>query len=1440
MINRISILLFIISFLTFQGFAEDYYWVGGQGIWSDLNSWRTISGTIPNEVPDASDNVIFNENSFLQPFDTVFILTQNPVCKNMTWENIQDTVVIFGGSDQTAFSIYNSITFCPNVVNEYIGKILFMSQEQGNTITCAGTRFAGNIWFDGTGEWILQDTLLVIDTTNWESIVLEAIEPKAPNPFIIHNNGTLNTNNQVVFSRGFNTQGNLPRELIIENSDFYNIGPWTLSGESLTFNAQNSYILMFGEMNNYSAELIIYNDIDFLPGEGAIKNTDIRTEMRKVHFLGSGSIDGKLTPIGQEGSFTIDTLLFDGYIDPMAGPIPCVISGIYNDIHYTRIDLVMGYVNEKESNYHRIDYNGDNGAPGSYFEGFDNELDSIHFNSQRKKGKLFGSNTVNDLLFFNTEGIVSAYMGEINIIDHAVFKADGHFGGNNSFDLVTLSSGFWYQLQADSLIFPGSIYSDTYTQTINKIEVSGGCNNGLSLFTSSQKTVQARVNYTGDGYSTEYLSVRDIKNVGSDIIVEHGIDIANNVGFVFTNPLEARTLYWVGGTGDWNDNNNWSLSSGAAGGHCPPTILDDVYFDVNSFSADGEVVNCNVKYACMNDLIWDGITGLPILSGPDTNNLRIWGSVKLTKDMSYKHWGRVFFESEDDNDWETIDLSNTYIDSEGNTFPAWHLFNQTWFYGAGGKWELQSKMYNMSDTLFLEMGELKMTNDTVGAYNFSSTDTLTKGLYLLDKTLFEVHQYNADAWVLNAFGINKVIEPNFVFDAGRSTIRTLGDISPPPGAPPGISHIRTYAGEVTYHNIEFGDTIISGIKSMLKSESLCHYNLVDYYVKYGDAVGNGTIDTLTYKQHLNSDGTLISAEGCKIKNVYEINFVMAESPNDTLIGNHIIDSVFFFENGGTLFGYHNIGYLQADKFSTSLLENTIDTAVYYGNAHILGSTTYSQLVLSPNKRYFFEHDKTHTIIDDFVVNGNCDAPIRFQSDSIGTIANILYKAQNPSNTDFTANYASFRDINMVDFDGNEYIAENSIDLGNNTNWTFIETDDDVYYWIGGNGNWGDWSHWSFESGGAAIDGICTPKEINTVIFDDNSFNTPSDTIFIDVLNAYCKDMYWRQSDAYNPVFSGPDTSVLYIYGSLKLSENMDYQYYGDIYFDQYNEPGYVADTITTNGRLILSDFHFQGIDDVVYLNDDLTMFVDAPNFIFNNVILEHGGLVINGNHLNCGKVYSVFKNQRILNIENSKVTVKYESAGQKDKRAWFIDGDNLEFFANNSTIYDSAYESGIVTLNGDYFKYHNIVLDNFGDSLANFDNIVEYNVISMNVGSGKAFGNFIADSILMRGKNSEIIGKSTTNLVILDSLSCWIKGTHDIKKAFVNKFGYIQGTNEFEYCVFNSGGMFFEENLFDTLILYPGQGNFENQGNWFFFETGKTQTIVDSLYIRGNQCSNIN
>ena len=54
--------------------------------------------------------------------------------------------------------------------------------------------------------------------------------------------------------------------------------------------------------------------------------------------------------------------------------------------------------------------------------------------------------------------------------------------------------------------------------------------------------------------------------------------------------LHANDLYWIGGTGDWNDPSHWSNSSGGAASFLVPNENTDVFIDQESLS-DNDVVS---------------------------------------------------------------------------------------------------------------------------------------------------------------------------------------------------------------------------------------------------------------------------------------------------------------------------------------------------------------------------------------------------------------------------------------------------------------------------------------------------------------------------------------------------------------------------------------------------------------------------------------------------------------------------------------------------------------------------------------------------------------------------------------------------------------------------------------------------------------------------------
>ena len=64
--------------------------------------------------------------------------------------------------------------------------------------------------------------------------------------------------------------------------------------------------------------------------------------------------------------------------------------------------------------------------------------------------------------------------------------------------------------------------------------------------------------------------------------------------------LDLQTMYWIGGSGDWNDPTNWSFSSGGNVANAVPTINNPVIFDINSFTDTVNTINLTTAANCYN------------------------------------------------------------------------------------------------------------------------------------------------------------------------------------------------------------------------------------------------------------------------------------------------------------------------------------------------------------------------------------------------------------------------------------------------------------------------------------------------------------------------------------------------------------------------------------------------------------------------------------------------------------------------------------------------------------------------------------------------------------------------------------------------------------------------------------------------------------------------
>ena len=90
------------------------------------------------------------------------------------------------------------------------------------------------------------------------------------------------------------------------------------------------------------------------------------------------------------------------------------------------------------------------------------------------------------------------------------------------------------------------------------------------------------------------------------IVIKHKNELRNNnqdFSLVVTTgslDLGLTKLYWIGGSGDWNDPNNWSFSSGGSIANTTPDINTPVVFDNNSFIDLANTINLTSGANCYN------------------------------------------------------------------------------------------------------------------------------------------------------------------------------------------------------------------------------------------------------------------------------------------------------------------------------------------------------------------------------------------------------------------------------------------------------------------------------------------------------------------------------------------------------------------------------------------------------------------------------------------------------------------------------------------------------------------------------------------------------------------------------------------------------------------------------------------------------------------------
>lgn len=303
---------------------------------------------------------------------------------------------------------------------------------------------------------------------------------------------------------------------------------------------------------------------------------------------------------------------------------------------------------------------------------------------------LQGANTL-----FNGNNIT---FNDVIIEQNAIFS-----NGTKTYQNLTLGNAKVYNFAAGSnQIILGSLNSNT-PDCSGMTEFRGPVT-GTATITKASGTIHI-----------PNVLMENMTATGGATFTANGLDLDGNTGWTFT-PAVAKDLYWIGGTGNWNDAANWTENSdGTPSGGCIPTQFDNVFFNQYS-GADGITVTIAGTPAYCHDMTW--LSGAPAnatliaenLTTSSTDKLTIYGSYTMGQNMIHRIY--TYFQSSDMG--ETI----TFNGSRFMTFPAT-------FDGSGG-WTFQDEAYfhstvSTSDYLTFKQGTLDFGGHNAILWGFSST-----------------------------------------------------------------------------------------------------------------------------------------------------------------------------------------------------------------------------------------------------------------------------------------------------------------------------------------------------------------------------------------------------------------------------------------------------------------------------------------------------------------------------------------------------------------------------------------------------------------------------------------------------------------------------------------------------------------------------------------------
>lgn len=370
-------------------------------------------------------------------------------------------------------------------------------------------------------------------------------------------------------------------------------------------------------------------------------------------------------------------------------------------------------------------------------------------------GTVWDLTTVTNLLFFKgTAGIVlsdtstTARTFNGGAYDYTSLT----IGGTTGVSTTTITGNNCFYTLASTKTVAHTIALGATTQIIGVWTISGTAGNVVTI------SGTANIYMVNDAVSgVDYLALgTTVLNAGTYAEFYAGANSTGGTNFSLTTKPAARTLYWVGGTGNWSSTANWSLSSGGAGGQAIPRSFDTVIFNSASNA---------VAYTCTIDVT--ARSSIFNIAGPASGNVTLAGT---QPNLLVFHQSAIFAATGVSRSFSgTVVLAGS---GTGKTFTS----NGVSFIGLG----VDTMTINSPNTSWAFVGATNLSNNSALGVFRGSLDTAgytvttasvrsfgygTRSISFGASTLTVDGSNNA--W---NFGSNAAEADSFTFNAGTSQI----------------------------------------------------------------------------------------------------------------------------------------------------------------------------------------------------------------------------------------------------------------------------------------------------------------------------------------------------------------------------------------------------------------------------------------------------------------------------------------------------------------------------------------------------------------------------------------------------------------------------------------------------------------------------------------------